>query len=415
MLITLKKAFIILFAAFGIFIILSGRTQSQQNPSRINQDKTPPPEKGKLYHGVHIGGGDGEEDIIFTKPKTIDDYNDIVGKNRKPFFIYFSQEWGEEGEDKPDFRKFPKTAIEEITKRGGIPFIRLMLRSSSDSLENCVTETCREQFFSLENIVGWNENEIKAIDQRRREIHREINLALDEWGRAARSYDKPLIIEFGTEVNNRSFHWNAKHNLDDREKAAALFRRAYRHIVRKISGNEPEKSKITWVFHVTAASDPEESWNEMADYFPDGTPEDAENYVDWVGVSIYGATDLEEKSCEKFSSQFDKALDSNGLSALSKREKERPVFVLEFGTASNFPENGEEQCRADTWTREAFTTMFDAARKGRLAGFSWWSENFEDDSVKKHKLKMRVKDFNKRLTKTYVEMISNQNILHSNK
>ncbi len=323
-----RRKVAIILTTVCLFTVLLSQTQARQNQAVISDGRILAPEKGKLYHGVHIGGGDGEEDIIITKPKAIDSYIDVVGKTRKPFFVYFSQEWGDEGREKPDFRKFPIMAIDEITKRGSIPFIRLMLRSSSDSLENCKTESCREQFFSLENIVGWNGDEIKSVDVRRRAIHREIDSALEEWGRQARIYGKPLIIEFGTEVNNHSFHWNAEHNLDDREKAAALFRRAYRYVVRKIEGNDAENSNITWVFHVTADSDPIQSWNEMADYFPDGTTEDARNYVDWVGVSIYGATDLEEKTCQKFSSQFNRALDDNGLLGLSKLGK---------GLASDIP------------------------------------------------------------------------------
>ncbi len=410
-----RKVAIILTTVLSLFTVSASQTQTRQNQAIASGGKIAAPARGKLYHGIHIGGGDGEEDIIFTKPKSIDSYIDVVGKTHKPFFVYFSQEWGEEGREKPEFRKFPKKAVDEITKRGGIPFIRLMLRSSSDSLENCKTESCREQFFSLENIVGWNEDEIKSVDARRRAIHQEIDSAVEEWGNNARIYGKPLIIEFGTEINNHSFHWNAEHNLNDREKAAALVRRAYRYLVRKIEGDNTGNSNITWVFHVTADSDPVDSWNEMANYFPDGTTEDARNYVDWVGVSIYGATDLEEKTCEKFGSQFDRALDTNGLLALSKRGKERPIFILEFGTTTNFPEKGESQCQPEVWMKEAFAFMLDAAQRGRLAGFSWWSENFEDDSGKKHKLKMKVSEFDKRQKKIYADLVSNQNILHSNK
>jgi hypothetical protein len=407
------KITISLFAVFIFLFAFFNQIQSQQNSPNVISGKIPAPETGKLYHGIHIGGKEGEEDIIFTKPETIKDYIDITGTNHKPFFIYFSQEWGEEGRNKPDFRKFPITAIRAVTSKGAVPFIRLMLRSSSDSLENCKTVDCREKYYSLENIIGWDNNKIDKIDAGRRQIHDEITKNLQNWAVEARKYPGPLIIEFGTEVNNHLFHLNAKHNLADREKAAALFRKAYRHIVKIISGDEPEKSNITWVFHVTADSDPKELWNDMANYFPDGTSEDSRNYVDWVGVSVYGATDLEEKSCEKFSTQFQRALDENGLLALSKRGKERPIFVLEFGTAINYPDDGEKQCQADVWTKEAFATMLDFAQKGKLAGFSWWSENFEDDSGKKHKLKMRVKDFNRKLKKAYLEAISNRKILHS--
>jgi hypothetical protein len=143
------KIFVVLTIVFIIFTFPLRQAYLQQNPAAFINNvggKIPAPATGKMYHGIHIGGDKGEEDIIFIKPKAINSYIGVTGKNRKPFFVYFSQEWGEEGEGKPDFRKLPKTAIDEVMKRGGIPFIRLMLRSSLASLENAKQKVAGSNF-----------------------------------------------------------------------------------------------------------------------------------------------------------------------------------------------------------------------------------------------------------------------------
>jgi hypothetical protein len=260
-----------------------------------------------------------------------------------------------------------------------------MLRKSSDA-------ACKkpEKYFLLENILG-TRNE----DKKQKKIYDEINADLREWGKVAREkYRGPLIVEWGTEANNLTFHWNPACRRD-RDKGAyvAMFRKAFRHIVRTVTGPEPEKSNLTWVFHVTAEGDPVPSesgneWNRMADYYPDGTKEDPVDVVDWLGVSVYGADNLQTGECETFAEQLEKAMGSKDgkgederLLALTNRSRERrkPVFILEFGTALNYDQAGTKiaQCAPETWIGQAFVEIFRRAAKGEIAGFSWWNERFE--------------------------------------
>ncbi len=353
-----------------------------------------PPARGCLYHGVHPGGAEGEEDVVLYRPEVLADYVREAG--RAPAFVYFSHEWGyEDGDDTKGMKShaFPKAEIERMARGGAVPFVRLMLRSYTDPAADKP-----EKYFTLENIVG------TGLNEKRRAVHEQIVRDLREWGRVAREeYRGPLVVEWGTEANNKTFHWNAQHQGRDKKKAAALFRKAFRLIAREVSGGPPGQSNITWAFHVTAESDPDKDWNRMSAYFPDGTAEDAANVVDWLGVSVYGVDNLDTGECAPFAAQLDAALGSpvgtgagERLRALARRGgKDRPVLVLEFGAAANYrPAEGvSSPCHPQTWTGRAFEEMFRRADEGTLAGFSWWSERFEGDGPSKIPVEMRVSEF----------------------
>jgi hypothetical protein len=365
------------------------------------------PEKGKLFHGVHPGSEDGDE--VFN-PENLEPYVKLVTEKNKPYFVYFSDEWGFEDEkDEMNPHDFPQKAVNTIIANGSIPFIRLMLRTSSDAAYECKGKKCQEKHFTLDNILGWDSTENKALTGKRKEIHDKINKNLEAWGASARSHKGPLIIEFGTEVNNHTFHWNGKYNGKNTREGAILFQRAFRHIVKKIEGDDLGKSNITWVFHVTAESDPvEDTENLMSKYFPDGTPDDPRNYVDWVGVSIYAATDRKE-ACKTFAEQLNTALidsaQSEGLKTMAKRgNRERPIFILEFGAPMN-SEHPAQPCKPPIWTRAAFETIFEYAKDGTLSGFSWWSERFKEEGKK---LEFRPFKFDARYKQIYLNAVQNQ-------
>ena len=77
---------------------------------------------GFWYHGVYPGGKSGEEDDL--TPADVDVYETAAG--RQVAWVYFSNNWFRS-------RAFPKTTSEWIRARGAVPFIRLMLRSSTDT------------------------------------------------------------------------------------------------------------------------------------------------------------------------------------------------------------------------------------------------------------------------------------------
>lgn len=402
-----------------------------QTPPGQGSRKVPAPPAGCLYHGIHPGGEGGEEDAVLSEPALIDSYARAVG--HQPAFVYFSHEWGHSNDREEDAaaHAFPLEAVRRIASGGRVPFVRLMLRTSSD-------EACKkpEKYFLLENILGTRPDGTKSDDPKHKKITEEINADLREWGRVARElYKGPLIVEWGTEANNLTFHWNPQCRPGaDKKAAVALFRRAFRHIVRMVTGPEPEKSNIVWVFHVTASDDPDPSvagneWNRMADYYPDGTAEDPVDVVDWLGVSVYGADNLDTGACGTFSEQLKGALgDGEGkgegerLLALSRRTtgRQKPIFVLEFGTALNYHKSRIrlKHCEPDAWIGEAFKEIFTRSARGEIAGFSWWNERFEGEGPSRRTLEMRLDHLRERginreaILKAYNSQLNNPRVAH---
>src|SRR6185369_14156096 len=193
------------------------------------------PPRGKLYHGVYPGhtsrptgcprptDESGEEDKI-----TEADYRSYTsmdhGAGKDVAWIYFSNEWGND-------ESFPVEISNWIRNVGSVPFIRLMLRTSSDEQTKK-----KEKHYTLERINnGCFDEQLRA------------------WGEGARAFGTPLIVEWGTEVNGNWFHWNGEwNNTGDSNIGPTQFRRAFRRIVRMIR-DEAGARNITWVFHASSA------------------------------------------------------------------------------------------------------------------------------------------------------------------
>jgi hypothetical protein len=276
---------------------------------------------GKLLHGVFIGGGEEED----PTPARLERYENAVEK--KAAWVYFSNNWFTS-------RAFPQTSSESIRKAGSVPFIRLMLRSSTDI-------DVPETKFTLEKInAGDFDTDLKA------------------WGDAAKAFKTPLIVEFGTEVNGKWFSWNGfwhGANTDGPKK----FREAYRRIIQLIRARGA--TNITWVFHVAGDDDPNESWNKLENYYPAQEPT---------------ASDVED-----LVPQLDRI-----MPRLEKLAPGKPIMLLEFGLVTNHPD-----VNAATWTAAGLDAML-ANRWPALRGFAWWNSRWPNDSDPNHDSRMLVED-----------------------
>jgi hypothetical protein len=308
----------------------------------------PAPPSGKIYHAVFPGSATiwGEEDAATLSD--LRSYEQHVGKTAA--WVYFSHNWFRG-------RTFPVTTTTWIRDTGSVPFIRLMLRSSDEALP--------EPTFTLNDIIsGTFDSDLQA------------------WARDARDFGSPLIVEYGTEVNGEWFPWNGVWNGgsttdgygDPTEPdGPERFRDAYRHII-QIARDEGA-SNITWVFHVDREDYPEETWNQLENYYP------GDGWIDWIGVSVYGAGDPLDTECASFRDSMDAVYPR--LAALSTS---KPIAVLEFGVAYNNP-----LCDQAVWAGAALSDTI-ALRWPRVIGFSWWNENWENDENPDHDTHMRVED-----------------------
>ncbi len=312
--------------------------------------KIPLPPPGSLYHGVFPGRLDGSEDQI--TPADLEEYESAVGKTAA--WVYFSHEWS-------NGTAFPLDTVTWIHDHGSVPYIRLMMRSTTE-------QNKAEKKYKLQSIVDG------AFDKDWR-----------AWCRTAAALNYPLLVEYGTEMNGRWFSWNGVWNglgvtrgYGDNEEpdGPERFRDAYRYLIDvcRIEGAE----NISWVFHVNGTDIPESAWNHFENYYP------GDDYIDWLAISIYGA----QTPFEKDWPDFDQTLESV-YNRFIKMGPGKPVIIAEFGMTDNHP-------RADRvkWTTDAFISIkaLAARKNSRLIGFSWWNEAWPNNDKPAEDTNMRVQD-----------------------
>ncbi len=255
--------------------------------ANFKENKLVEPESG-IYHSAFPDFG-GTEDVITEK--RIKDFETLV--NKDIVWAYFSNNWY-------DSIKFPLKEVAIIHSAGKIPFIRMMPRTD-------FYEGGPDQNYTMQKIIDGV-----------------FNNELNKWAMDAKNTNMPLLVEFGTEVNGNWFPWNGQYNgagetagygnpsLPD---GAERFKDAYRHIIDICNANGADN--ITWFFHVDAYNEPDENWNEMEKYYP------GDDYIDWLGVSIYGPQESDQEYKE-----FSEILDD--VYPILTNLSNKPIAVLEF-------------------------------------------------------------------------------------
>jgi hypothetical protein len=163
---------------------------------------------------------------------------------------------------------------------------------------------------------------------------------------------------------------DAVHNM---VKDPGLFKEAYRRIISL--AREEGARNIIWVFHANNHDIPDQPWNRLENYYP------GDEWIDWIGVSVYGALRPSDREVERFREAMDEVYPR--LAALSPQ---KPIVLLEFGVTSGNPRVDQ----AD-WAGKALEDITSWRWPG-LIGFSWWNERWQNDGDRAHDTNMRVQD-----------------------
>ncbi|OLS25252.1 MAG: Endoglucanase H precursor [Candidatus Heimdallarchaeota archaeon LC_2] len=253
-----------------------------------------------VYHGVYPNP-DGEEDGLTENH--ISGFQDKVGKDVA--WVYFSNNW-ENG------IAFPSENVQKVINQGSTPYIRLMPRSQYD--------THVEEIFTLTKIINGD-----------------FDTDLQKWAQDAKTTNVKLLLEFGTEANGNWFSYNGEWNGADETSygdptladGPERFVDAYRHIVDVF--RQEDLHNTTWFYHIDRDNVPEEAWNTYASYYP------GDDYVDWVGMSVYGLFDPEDEWMG-FSDLFD-----DPYIEMTKITSTKPLAILEFGVNEYEVETDENE------------------------------------------------------------------------
>lgn len=302
------------------------------------------PEHG-AYTGAYIDFGDTEDDVTLEK---IEEFETRVGKHQA--IVASSSYWGEQ--------TFPAENVRIIARHGSVP---LVFWSPWDkpyeeyNEEHPVPGYAAANKFSLTNILAgkWDRY-------------------IDAWADAARDFQQPLMVSFANEMNGTWFPWSGHfyggdtelpktgQTEPDRYEGPETFKKAYRHVVDRVRARGA--ANILWVFHVMNYSYPQDTWNLAEQYYPGA------DYVDWLGVSVYGKQYAEE-AWTPFFPVFDWP-----YTELTQLDPAKPIMVAEWGVGE-YPGSGNKAA----FIKEAFETM---KKYPRLKAAVFWHERWqnEDDS-----------------------------------
>lgn len=333
-----KRGFLVLF----ILVCFSSgcKTISYDNNENIGIEvKLLPADDNKIYHAAFPGLGAPEDGVTTEK---ISNFETLAGK--KITWVYFSNNWFN------GVIKFPKENVKTIHKYGSVPFIRLMPRASYE-------QNPPDPIFTMQKIIDGL-----------------FDADLIQWADDARDCGVPLLAEFGTECNGQWFSWNAAFNganskaiygdpqlYDGMER----FRDAYRHII-DITKKEGANN-ITWFFHVNAPGDPSTDWNTMKGYYP------GDNYIDWIGLSVYGAQSKDENW-----RSFQSILDSSWTEISTISETGKPIAILEWGTIENQMADGKAE-----WITSAMNLLNKGGKYyPYIKALSFWHSSFSQTNLR---------------------------------
>lgn len=342
-------------AAIAVVLAMTSPAASARD-DRAAPDRTDPP--AQIAHGVYPGGPSGNEDDLVLADLL--SYEAAAGKEAA--WVYFSDNWFHN-------HRFPLRTARWIREQDAVPFIRLMLRSDTETNH-------AEPKYTLPRIINGR-----------------FDRPLRRWFLAARRFGTPLMVDFGVEVNGDWFPWNGAWNGAGRKDGFGSpteydgperFRAAYRHVVSL--ARELGADNIDWVFHVNDRDSPATKWNRMENYYPGRT------WVDAVAVSVYGAQTPMQRDISDFRSAMDGV-----YPRLVKIARRKPFYLAEFGAAQN-PRVDQAE-----WTRAALSDIA-ARRWPLLAGISWWNERWQNDDSPAHDTTMRLQD-NPLLAQTFQEIV----------
>ncbi|MEI6277911.1 MAG: glycosyl hydrolase [Verrucomicrobiae bacterium] len=279
---------------------------------------------GKIPEGVLFGAymdfGETEDHVTL---EGIEKFERMAGKS--PAIIASSSYWGQQS--------FPAKNIALISRHGAVP---LVFWSPWDKPYE--QQKGPDRFSLTEILAGkWD-------------------AYIDSWADSAKAFGKPFFVSFCNEMNGSWFPWSG-YFYGGEKGGNEVFRRAWRYVVDRVRARGAQN--ILWVFHANAFPGINDEWNMMASYYPGA------DYVDWLGLSIYGKQFRGDGNWADFRDLIDWPYQE--ITAL---DPDKPVMIAEFGVA-DFPESGDKA----KWIRDAFQMIPD---RPRIKAAVFWHERWEN-------------------------------------
>ena len=353
-----------IFQLFLLLFLIGCNSSNSVDSNKVS--KLEAPTGDKIYFGAFPDFG-GSEDKVTTKRLT--DFEQLIEK--KPLWAYFSQNWY-------NGIRYPKEAVETIHEQGIIPFVRLMPRSTEEQF-------VKEPKFTMSNIINGK-----------------FDKELRQWAKDAKAHDVPLLIDFAVEANGDWFSWSGIFNGKDSKDTygdknyydgAERYRDAYRHIIDIF--RDEEVLNTTWFFHADIYSNPDAKWNRAKLYYP------GDDYIDWIGVSLYGAQNPKENYWDSFSQILEER-----YTTIREISTKKPIALLEFGVTDNHPMGSKSE-----WLEDAFETIL-SGQYINFKAISYWHETWEESDTVLASIRV---DSSEESLETFKEYVQNKRFIYTDK
>lgn len=338
-----------LAAVVAALTVFAGAMRAAADVTAASCGKLLPPAQG-AYFGAKPGWG--------IEPPAGDDAVDVAhldafeSAGRPIVLTAFSQTWH-------DGLPFPAAKIHLIWSHGEVPIVRIFSTPTEDFGPTALPLDQYPGPITHSTIVaGQHDAEIKA------------------WADAARATNIPIGIDYDPEMNN-AHPWGGRFDGGKTTNrygdpswpdGPELFRDAFRHIVTIF--RQEGATNVTFYFQVDAPySYVEGSYSEPFEryhwYYP------GDDYVDWIGFSIYGLPNQPDGSHESFEQKLQTWHDDSwpGAYADLTSLSSRPLAINEMG----FFKMPSEQAKAD-WVAQA-SAAIQSGRYPRIGYIHWWGDN----------------------------------------
>ena len=333
--------------------MVSAQKEVQKKETKLKLDT---PKNDQIYFGAYTSFGDDENNVTKTNIEAFE-------KNAKKeiSWVYFSNSW-------QDGITYPRETIQNIHKLGKVPFVRFLPRRSEEE------DKANKTMITQDIIDG------------------KFDKALIKWAQEAKEENIPILMDFGLEMTGFWMSWCGKwqgagettqYGDPSYPDGPERFRDAYRHIIDIFRAQGTQN--ITWFFHPDIQRMPDKEWNSAKYYYP------GDDYIDWIGVSIYGAQFNNEK-WKTFSNSLEEQ-----YQWIEEISSTKPLAVLEIGVADK-RKDGDKA----TWYKDTFTNIL-AHSYLNFSAFVYWDERWENEDGSITNLKI---DSSKEALKAFQEGIS---------
>lgn len=270
--------------------------------------------------GAYMDFGETEDAVTL---EGIEKFEKLAGK--RPALIASSSYWGEQ--------TFPAANLRLIDRHGAVP---LVFWSPWDRPYE--QNKGPDRFGLTEILAGkWD-------------------AYIDHWAEEAREFGRPFFVSFCNEMNGSWFPWSGCF-YGGREGGPDVFKKTWRHVVDRVRAKGARN--IIWVFHVNAFPGENDVWNMMNSYYP------GSDYVDWLGISIYGQQFRNDRAWALFPDLIDWP-----LKELGAVDPGKPIMIAEFGVGE-FPKSGNKA----EWFADALRII---PKQPRVRAAVYWHERWQN-------------------------------------